>query len=169
MRIFFSLFVIFVYNCATALGRLDGHVGRHVGVTNTVYSRSQEHAKKFQNEFNINKKKSNLLRIRGGGQSSDGLSLTSLKIVLQVSLSLLNVACWALPMRNKNLSQNSNILSLANCFAGGIFMMLAFGHMIPHSIEVFFSPTFMLAYFHNLHYIHFVGCVDVEFNKRRWQ
>lgn len=136
MRIFFSLFIIFAFNCAIVLGRLDGHIGRHVGVTtNTDYSRSREPAKILQNEVNINKKKSHLLRIRGG-QSTDGLSLTSLKIVLQVSLSLLNVACWALPMRNKNLSQNSNILSLANCFAGGIFMMLAFGHMIPHSIEV---------------------------------
>ena len=43
---------------------------------------------------------------------------------------------WAIPLRNKNLTSNSKLLGLANAFAGGIFLMLAFGHMLPHSVEV---------------------------------
>ena len=43
---------------------------------------------------------------------------------------------WAIPLRNKNLTNNSKLLGLANAFAGGIFLMLAFGHMLPHSVEV---------------------------------
>lgn len=43
---------------------------------------------------------------------------------------------WAIPLRNKNLTNNSKLLGLANAFAGGIFLMLAFGHMLPHSVGV---------------------------------
>ena len=43
---------------------------------------------------------------------------------------------WAIPLRNKNLTENSKLLGLANSFAGGIFLMLAFGHMLPHSVGV---------------------------------
>jgi zinc transporter ZupT len=43
---------------------------------------------------------------------------------------------WAIPLRNKNLTKNSKLLGLANAFAGGIFLMLAFGHMLPHSVGV---------------------------------
>jgi solute carrier family 39 (zinc transporter), member 1/2/3 len=32
------------------------------------------------------------------------------------------------------LNENARLLSLANCFAGGIFLMLSFGHLIPESI-----------------------------------
>ena len=43
---------------------------------------------------------------------------------------------WAIPLRNKSLTENSKVLGLANSFAGGIFLMLAFGHMLPHSVGV---------------------------------
>lgn len=43
---------------------------------------------------------------------------------------------WAIPLRNKSLTENSKLLGLANAFAGGIFLMLAFGHMLPHSVGV---------------------------------
>ena len=46
---------------------------------------------------------------------------------------------WAIPLRSKNLTNNSKLLGLANAFAGGIFLMLAFGHMLPHSVSVFES------------------------------
>ena len=46
---------------------------------------------------------------------------------------------WAIPLRSKNLTNNSKLLGLANAFAGGIFLMLAFGHMLPHSVTVFDS------------------------------
>ena len=39
-------------------------------------------------------------------------------------------------MRNQNIFKNDQALGIANTFAGGIFLMLAFSHMIPHSISV---------------------------------
>lgn len=43
--------------------------------------------------------------------------------------------CWSFPLKNKLFSTNTRVLSLANCFAGGIFLMLSFGHLIPESIS----------------------------------
>lgn len=60
--------------------------------------------------------------------------LNSIYVSTQICLSALNAFCWALPLRNKHFSQNTQLLSLANSFAGGVFLMLGFGHMIPHSI-----------------------------------
>ena len=39
-------------------------------------------------------------------------------------------------MRNKQFSQNQYALGVANSFAGGIFLMLAFGHLLPHSVSI---------------------------------
>jgi zinc transporter 1/2/3 len=49
------------------------------------------------------------------------------------------MACWGIPLMNKNFSQNKTVLSRANVYAGGIFLMLSFGHLIPHSLEMFHS------------------------------
>ena len=61
------------------------------------------------------------------------------KAVLQILLTLLNIFCWIMPLRSKNFTQNVELLSLANCFAGGIFMMLSFGHLIPEAISLMHS------------------------------
>ena len=58
------------------------------------------------------------------------------KAVLQVLLTLLNIFCWIMPLRSKNFTQNVELLSLANCFAGGIFLMLSFGHLLPEAIHL---------------------------------
>ena len=58
------------------------------------------------------------------------------KAVLQILLTLLNIFCWIMPLRSKNFTQNIELLSLANCFAGGIFLMLSFGHLIPEAISL---------------------------------
>jgi zinc transporter ZupT len=51
-------------------------------------------------------------------------------------LTGINMFSWSFPLRQKNFHQNANLLGLANAFAGGIFMMLAFGHMLPESVEI---------------------------------
>lgn len=63
------------------------------------------------------------------------LELGPLKVVLMSMLTLLNVACWALPLRSKALASNDRLLSLASCFSGGIFFALSLGHLIPEAIE----------------------------------
>ena len=64
------------------------------------------------------------------------IPLFAVKMLLQLALTSINMISWALPLRNKNFTKDSKLLGIANCFAGGIFLMLAFGHMLPHSIEV---------------------------------
>jgi zinc transporter 1/2/3 len=70
-------------------------------------------------------------------QSLHSLPLWAVKIALQFLLSLLNIFCWMTPLRNKKFTQNTAILSLSNCFAGGIFLMLSFGHLIPEAMSAF--------------------------------
>ncbi len=71
-----------------------------------------------------------------GGSSNeggdDGISLELFKVALSLFLAALNVGCWRLPMCIKQL-QESKTLGLANAFSGGVFLSLAFGHMIPHA------------------------------------
>ncbi len=71
-----------------------------------------------------------------GSSNGDGgrIPIEVFKAILSLFLMILNVTCWLLPMRIKHL-QESNVLGLANAFSGGVFLSLAFGHMIPHAHE----------------------------------
>lgn len=90
-----------------------------------------------------------ILSIRGGDvfveyissleKYSKGISLQGFKIILQLMLTTFNILCWAIPLHNNKISGNQSIMGLANAFSGGIFLMLSFGHMIPHSLEIFES------------------------------
>lgn len=73
----------------------------------------------------------------GGSLTTLGMSLPFFKIFLQLLLTGLNVACWLVPMKIKKFRENQELISLANAFSGGVFLSLAFGHMIPHSLEGF--------------------------------
>lgn len=61
------------------------------------------------------------------------------KILFQVFLTALNVACWLIPLKSKRISENKLGLSLANAFSGGVFLSLAFGHLIPECLHGFDS------------------------------
>jgi zinc transporter 1/2/3 len=61
--------------------------------------------------------------------------LPIVKILLQLALTGFNVACWLIPLRSKSFAQNKNVLSIANAFSAGIFLMLGLGHLVPHSLE----------------------------------
>lgn len=53
---------------------------------------------------------------------------------LQIGLTAFNMLCWILPLKSRSFSENKGLLSYANAFAGGIFLMLSFGHLLPESI-----------------------------------
>ena len=44
-----------------------------------------------------------------------------------------------MPLKTKKFSANTNVLGRANAFAGGIFLMLTFGHLLAHSAETLHS------------------------------
>lgn len=54
---------------------------------------------------------------------------------MQVALTMFNIFCWALPLRSTSFTQNSALLSYANAFAGGIFLMLSFEHLLPEAVR----------------------------------
>ena len=64
-----------------------------------------------------------LLSIRGGSSVADlfskvdhfrlpELSLSAVKIFLQLGLSILNIMCWIIPMRSQNFTQNKYALGV---------------------------------------------------------
>jgi len=57
------------------------------------------------------------------------------KILFQALLTTINVVCWLVPLRSKSFGENKLALGLANAFSGGIFLSLAFGHMIPECVQ----------------------------------
>ena len=66
-----------------------------------------------------------------------GIPLHTWKIIFQFFLTLMNVACWLIPLKSKKISENRVALSLANSFSGGVFLCLAFGHLLPECTHAF--------------------------------
>lgn len=71
------------------------------------------------------------------GVTPYGIPLHLWKIIFQAILTTINVACWLIPLRSKQISENKLGLSLANAFSGGVFLSLAFGHLIPECVHGF--------------------------------
>jgi ZIP Zinc transporter len=66
-----------------------------------------------------------------------GIPLNGWKVIFQAFLTAVNVFCWLVPLKSKKMSENKLALSLANAFSGGVFLTLAFGHLIPECIHGF--------------------------------
>jgi len=66
-----------------------------------------------------------------------GIPLNAWKVIFQALLTTMNVFCWLIPLRSKKISENKLALSLANAFSAGVFLSLAFGHLIPECVEGF--------------------------------
>jgi zinc transporter 1/2/3 len=66
-----------------------------------------------------------------------GIPLHLWKVIFQALLTAINVACWLIPLKSKKISDNKLGLSLANAFSGGVFLSLAFGHLIPECVGGF--------------------------------
>jgi zinc transporter 1/2/3 len=82
--------------------------------------------------------RSALADLRAGGAQELVQASTQLqtqKLLVQGALTLFNVVCWAVPLWSKRFTQNKELLSLANAFAGGIFLMLSFGHLLPEAVS----------------------------------
>ena len=54
-----------------------------------------------------------------GGEIQSKLPFPFLKLALQFLLTSLNSLCWSLPLHYKGLSQDKQLLSRGNVFAGG--------------------------------------------------
>ena len=75
--------------------------------------------------------------ISSSGTIPLGLPLNVWKVIFQVALTTLNVVCWLVPLNSERISSNKLGLSLANAFSGGVFLSLAFGHLIPECVHGF--------------------------------
>ena len=74
------------------------------------------------------------------------LPLNMWKVIFQAFLTALNVVCWLVPLRSKKISENKLALSLANAFSGGVFLSLAFGHLLPECTHGFSEHNEVMPY-----------------------
>ena len=74
------------------------------------------------------------------------LPLNLWKVIFQIFLTALNVACWLIPLRAKKITENKLAMGLANAFSGGVFLSLAFGHLIPECVHGFEGMNESLPY-----------------------
>lgn len=66
-----------------------------------------------------------------------GIPLHLWKVIFQFMLTSMNVLCWLIPLHSKKMSENKFGLSMANAFSGGVFLSLAFGHLLPECAQGF--------------------------------
>ena len=74
-----------------------------------------------------------------------GIPLHLWKVIFQALLTAINVVCWLVPLKSKRISENKLGLSLANAFSGGVFLSLAFGHLIPECVSGFSDQSASLS------------------------
>jgi len=78
------------------------------------------------------------LMVRGGySGGGTGIPVFGMKILLQLCLTSLNVACWLIPLKIPKFTNSKVAVSVANAFSGGVFLSLAFGHLLPEAVEAF--------------------------------
>ena len=65
------------------------------------------------------------------------LPLNMWKVIFQIFLTAINVACWLIPLKANKITENKLAMSIANAFSGGVFLSLAFGHLIPECVHGF--------------------------------
>ena len=63
------------------------------------------------------------------------LPLGMTKIMLSLMLTYIGCKSWMIPLMNKEFSTNEFLLGVTNSFSGGVFFMLAFGHLLPEALE----------------------------------
>lgn len=86
------------------------------------------------------KRHDKVVALRGGGCLQDvvnAMPVGGIKLALGLSLSMIGVKSWTIPFRNKKFTTNDFLLGVTNAFSGGVFFMLAFGHLLPEALEGF--------------------------------
>lgn len=63
-------------------------------------------------------------------------AVTKLKVGYVFAILLINFA-GMLPIRWKVFRANATFLSILNCFAGGVFLAMAFVHILPESVNTY--------------------------------
>lgn len=64
-----------------------------------------------------------------------GIPLHLWKVIFQAFLTAINVFFWFVPLKSGKMTENKVALGLANAFSGGVFLSLAFGHLIPECVH----------------------------------
>ena len=71
------------------------------------------------------------------GTDSDTLLYVKLGFIFVIFIE--SVLFGVIPQRWKRCRNNEHFLSIANCFSGGVFLAIAFVHIIPESTKLYYQ------------------------------
>jgi len=63
----------------------------------------------------------------------------TLKWIFIFVIFFITIGAGLAPMKIKNISQNAKWLGIANCFSGGVFLAIAFVHILPETANMYYS------------------------------
>eukprot|EP00549_Striatella_unipunctata_P023298 CAMPEP_0118682516 /NCGR_PEP_ID=MMETSP0800-20121206/5526_1 /TAXON_ID=210618 ORGANISM="Striatella unipunctata, Strain CCMP2910" /NCGR_SAMPLE_ID=MMETSP0800 /ASSEMBLY_ACC=CAM_ASM_000638 /LENGTH=318 /DNA_ID=CAMNT_0006578909 /DNA_START=310 /DNA_END=1266 /DNA_ORIENTATION=+ len=85
--------------------------------------------------------------VDGAANTPYGIPLFFWKIMLQCVLTAINVTAWLVPLNSRSMRENPIALAIANNFSAGVFLSMAFAHLIPECVHGFSRleklPTFL--------------------------
>jgi zinc transporter ZupT len=66
---------------------------------------------------------------------------TKLKVAFILIVFLLTLLAGIVPIKHKRFRQNQVLLGIANTFSGGVFLAIAFVHIIPETSNTYYLYT----------------------------
>lgn len=70
---------------------------------------------------------------------TDSSTLLYVKLGFIFVIFIESVLFGVIPQRWKRCRSNEHFLSIANCFSGGVFLTIAFVHIIPESTKLYYQ------------------------------
>eukprot|EP00605_Chrysophyceae_sp_TOSAG23-4_P000037 GSChrysophyteH1.ASY1.ANO1.38.1 assembled CDS len=99
----------------------------------SVSAKSRSRSQRSQSTSNKHSSENNHAN-QLGRFSLDTIPLYATKLMSQFLLTTINVCWWWIPLHSDEFAQNDDLLSLASCFSGGVFLCLAITHLLPHAV-----------------------------------
>ena len=63
---------------------------------------------------------------------------TVVKWVFLILCGAITMLCGLAPMKIKSCNKNEKILGIANSFSGGVFLAIAFCHILPETCNLYY-------------------------------
>ena len=67
------------------------------------------------------------------------MEVNTLKWIFIALIFLITVGAGIAPMKITGCSKNAKWLGIANCFSGGVFLAIAFVHILPETANLYYS------------------------------
>ena len=68
-----------------------------------------------------------------------GISVDGVKWIFIFLILFITLGAGLAPMHIQSCKNNTKYLGIANCFSGGVFLSIAFVHILPETANMYYS------------------------------